>query len=143
MSDSEVMGLAFGISFFVILIFVVILIFFLLSLSKLSDVVRVENNYVTYVSKAWVWTQLIPVWGFIAMLVYHIKMTEATRAVEKEFDLNFKTIQYPEVLGWFYALAFLYAWIPVAGFASLVVWIIYWVQVASTSAQIIRLKNQK
>lgn len=126
-----------------ILALIAITIFYLLSLDKLVKTVRTVDDSFTFISRVWVWTQLIPLWNFVALIVYHVKMTNAIRALELKSELPKGEIKYPVVLGWFSALGALYSWIPFIGpLGYLVVWIIYWIKVSSTSKQIINLKNK-
>lgn len=130
-----------GLVIVVLIVAIVVFILFLLTLSKFTDAVESQKPE-TLINKAWVWTQLIPIWGFIAMIVFHVKATAAVRAFEVELNEPFNSIQYPVVVGWFYVLAPLYAWIPfVGGIASLVMFIIYWVQISSTSEQLFSKKQ--
>lgn len=122
---------------------IVIWVLFMLSLSKLVDVVRTKTLPQTFVSKIWVWTQVIPLWGFIALIVFNIKMDTAVRALETELKLPFKSIAYPATLGWVVILGILYTWIPLIGALILLVcMILFWVKVTSTSKQIQALKAE-
>lgn len=134
----ESVGAGLGI---IILIPFLIWIGFMLSLNKLVNVVRTDSLPQTYVSKIWVWSQIIPFWGFIALIVYNIKMDTAVRALETELSLPFKSIAYPATIGWIVILGVLYTWIPVIGALILIVcMILFWIKVASTSKQIESLK---
>lgn len=114
---------------------------FLLSLNKLVDVSRIDTLPQTNISKLWVWTQLIPGWGFIALIVLNIKLSTAVRAIESEFNLPFKDIGYPATFGWLVIFGALYAWIPIIGAIALVIFmILFWVKISSTSKQLIQLK---
>ncbi|RBQ32644.1 hypothetical protein CRU92_02715 [Arcobacter sp. FW59] len=120
----------------------IVIIFYLLSLDKLVKLIRDENNSITIIHQAWIWTQLIPIWSVVAIIVYHIKMLEATKVLEIELNLPKNTIKYPEIIGWIFALAFLYSWIPKIGVVlGAFAWIIYWVRIILTSKQIYNLKN--
>lgn len=131
-----------GMGLLILIVCFLIWLGFMLSLNKLADVVRVETLPQTFVSKIWVWTQIIPIWGFIALIVYNIKMDTAVRALETEFKLPFKTIEYPATIGWIVILGALYSWIPVIGTIALIIFmILYWVKVSSTSSYVQSLKN--
>ncbi|WP_418184921.1 hypothetical protein ACNSOS_08255 [Aliarcobacter vitoriensis] len=127
---------------FIALCIFIVIIFYLLSLDKLAKLIRDENNSITIIHRAWVWTQLIPIWSVVAIIVYHIKILEATKVLELNLSLPKNTIKYPEIIGWVFALAFLYSWIPVIGaIVGCSVWIIYWIRIILTSKQIYNLKN--
>lgn len=130
-----------GLGLMMMLIPFLIWLGFMLSLNKLVNVVRTEDLPQTFVSKIWVWTQIIPLWGFVALIVYNIKLDTAVRALETQLKLPFKTIAYPATIGWVVILGALYTWIPVVGALVLIIsMILFWVKVASTSKQIEALK---
>lgn len=135
----SIVGLIAAIAVFAIVIGVYVA--FLLSLSKLVEEIKDDNLFPTHVHKAWVWTQLIPGWCFIALLVINIKLDVAARALENKHLLHFKYIAYPSVLGWITALGFLYSWIPILGIiAYFVCTIMFWVKVSATTKQLQSLK---
>ena len=137
---SDIIGFIFGLSFLIIIIWV--LIAYLKNLAKLVDQLRDEDLTSTHIHKAWVWTQLIPAWSFVAQIVLNIKLESAARTFENKHGLSNKTILYPTILGWIIALGFLYSWIPGLGSLFFFVCIImYWVKVSSTIKQIIDIKS--
>lgn len=134
-------GAATGLGLLVLLIPFLIWVGFMLSLNNLVNVIRTDGLPQTFVSKIWVWTQIIPIWGFIALIVFNIKADTAVRALESDLKLPFKQIKYPATIGWIVILGVLYAWIPVVGTLALIIcMILYWVKVSSTSKQIKELK---
>lgn len=111
-----------------------------MSLSKLVDSIRIYDSLETKIHKAWVWTQLIPLWSIIGLLVLNIKLESATRAIENRCNLSNKDIKYPYMLGWLVSLGFLYAWIPLVGKIVFFVFAVtYWVKISSTTKQILSL----
>lgn len=133
-----------GIGLFMFLAIFLIWLGFMLSLNKLVNIIRTDNLPQTFVSKIWVWTQIIPLWGFVALIVYNIKVDTAVRSLETEFNLPFKSITYPATIGWIVILGVLYSWIPVIGtIVLLICMILFWVKVVATSKQIegIKLTN--
>lgn len=125
------------------LVFLLIFILFLLSMSKMAISIRTENPE-TYVSRVWVWTQLIPLWGFIAFIVFHIKMQSRSVVFEKDHNLEIKHLGYPTVSGWFYALNPLYIWFPLVGvIVYLVMFIVFWVKVTGVSSKAMAIKYSK
>lgn len=129
-----------GLGFLVILIW----IGFMLSLNRLVNVVRTDNLSQTFINKVWVWTQIIPIWGFIALIVFNIKADAAVRALETKFQMPFKTISYPATLGWVVILGALYSWIPIIGTLALFVFmILFWVKVVKTSKQVEELRARQ
>ncbi|BAK72236.1 MAG: hypothetical protein AB7S49_01895 [Arcobacter sp.] len=132
---------AVGAGLFVFLFIFLVWLGFLLSLNKLVNVMRVDGLPQTFISKIWVWSQVIPFWGFIALIVFNIKADTASRALESEFKLPFKEIKYPATIGWIVILGLLYTWIPILGaLVLLVCMILFWIKVSSTSKQIEDLK---
>lgn len=132
-TDGEVFAV-FAIGGLIALMFFIVAILFLRSLDKAVLSVRTENP-MTHVSRAWVWTQLIPIWNFVAMIVYHVKMTSAATAFNFDKQLPPSQVAYPVVIGWFYVFGFLYSWVPLLGaLAMLVFWIIFWVQISGFSS---------
>lgn len=118
--------------FFGSIIYFIVAIFYLLSLAKAAKSIR-TNNPVTYVSRVWVWTQLIPLWNLVAFIMYNAKMSAAVAVYNNE---NNTSIVYPVCLGWAILFSFLYAWVPVLGWiAAVVVFIMFWSKVANVSAQ--------
>ena len=138
MSESIVSLVAAIAVFFII---IGVYVSFLLSLSKLVETIKDDKLFPTQIHKAWVWTQLIPGWCFIALLVINIKLENAARALENKHYLDFKYIAYPSFLGWATALSFLYSWIPMLGFiAYMICAIMFWVKVSATTKQLEALK---
>lgn len=128
-----------GIVFTIVILIVMLGVFvaFLLSLSKLVEEIRDNDLLPTYIHKAWIWTQLIPIWSFIAFLVLNIKLDAAARAIESKHNLSFKYITYPSILGWIISLGFFYTWIPIIGFIAFsVCMIMYWVKISATIKQL-------
>lgn len=131
-----------GIGLFIFLVVFLVWLGFLLSLNKLVSVMRVDGLQQTFISKVWVWTQIIPFWGFVALIVFNIKADTAARALEVEFKLPFKEIKYPATIGWIVIFGVLYSWIPILGaLLFLIFMILFWVKVSSTSKQIELLKT--
>jgi len=131
-----------GLGFLILIIPFLIWIGFLLSLNKLVNIVRVESYPQTQISKIWVWTQVIPLWGFIALIVFNIKADAAVRSIENIYNMPFKSIGYPATIGWIVILGILYTWIPVVGALVLIIcMIMFWLKVVSTSKQISEIKN--
>lgn len=133
----------------------IIYVLYLLSLDKLVKTVRTENE-ITFIHRAWVWTQLIPFWINIAYIVYNTKMTSAIRALEKDLKLEKNTIKYPYIILYIAAtlnvimysnmdqiskisIAFL---VIVLATISFILMIIYWIKIALTSRQILKLKKE-
>jgi len=112
-------------------------ILFLLSQHKLVNTVRKNGVPETFINLAWVWTQLIPIWGFIAIIVYHVKMINAIRILEIENKLSLNTLTYPVAVGWLYIFGFLYIWVPIIGsIVYFVIFVIFWIKIVSVRKQI-------
>ncbi len=133
--SADTSGIVLGIVF--VFCYIGIYITFLMSLSKLVDSMRFYDSLETKIHKAWIWTQLIPLWSFIGLLVLNIKLESATRAIENKCNLSNKHIKYPYILGWLVSLGFLYTWIPLVGkIAFFVLAVTYWVKISSTTKKI-------
>lgn len=138
--SADTIGIVLGILF--VICYVGIYVTFLMSLSKLVDSIRIYDSLETKIHKAWIWTQLIPLWSFIGLLVLNIKLESATRAIENKCNLSNKDIKYPYMLGWLVSLGFLYTWIPLIGkIAFFVFAVTYWVKISSTTKQILGLNE--
>ncbi len=136
--SADTIGIVLGILF--VICYFGIYVIFLMSLSKLVDSIRIYDSLETKIHKAWVWTQLIPLWSIIGLLVLNIKLESATRAIENRCNLSNKDIKYPYMLGWLVSLGFLYAWIPLVGKIVFFVFAVtYWVKISSTTKQILSL----
>lgn len=136
--SADTIGIVLGILF--VICYFGIYVTFLMSLSKLVDSIRIYDSLETKIHKAWVWTQLIPLWSIIGLLVLNIKLESATRAIENRCNLSNKDIKYPYMLGWLVSLGFLYAWIPLVGKIVFFVFAVtYWVKISSTTKQILSL----
>ncbi len=117
--------------------YVGIYVAFLKSLSNLVDSIRYYDLQETKIHKAWIWTQLIPIWSFIGLLVLNIKLESAMRGIENKCSLPNKEIKYPYILGWIVSLAFLYTKIPfVGGIAFFIFAVTFWVKISATTKQI-------
>lgn len=146
--DSSIISLLSLIFFeFVIgVITIVVLILFLISLSKLIDATR-SYDLTTQISKVWVWTQLIPYWNIVAMVVYHIKMSNAISYIEDVQDMPTGSINYPIVTGWVYIftgfLLSILDFLHISNFITIIIgvicvicFIIFWVKVSNTTKAI-------
>lgn len=124
--------LAFSFFLFGSIVYFVVALFYLASLAKATKSIR-SNNPVTYVSRAWAWTQLIPLWNIVAIVVYNAKMSTAVAVYNSD---NNSSLAYPSGLGWALVFSFLYVWVPVFGWiAAIVVLIMFWIKVANVSAE--------
>ncbi len=136
MSDEEaaaagIMAAA-GMGLLFLLIYIVIVIFFVKAQNRLIDTLEVENEYIK-TGKVWTWTQLIPLWSYVATGVSIAKITNQfdTYVQEKNIQVN-PSNQYKPVWGWlFLGFSVAGAVIPLVGFAALAFFIIYWVNINS------------
>ena len=138
--SADIIGIGLGILF--VICYVGVYVTFLMSLSKLVDAIRHYDSIETKIHKAWIWTQLIPLWSFIGLLVLNIKLESASRAIENKCNLSNNDIKYPYILGWLVSLGFLYSWIPLVGkIAFFIFAVTFWVKVSSTTKQILGLNE--
>ncbi|OIN83498.1 hypothetical protein [Francisella sp. TX07-6608] len=74
---SQVIPIIIQISFVVIIIAsFVISVLFILSQQKLVNNIAKANNTSNKIDRAWLWTQLIPVWTYIALVITAVKLDE-------------------------------------------------------------------
>lgn len=138
-SAALIAGIGMTVFAFLFLFWFVVTIFFVLSQNKLVDAYAEANN-TQPISKIWTWTQLIPLWSIVALLVSIIKFSE-----EKQ---NFKTkygvvqSQYNPILGWSVVGAWFFSMIiPFIGIVAFPLWIVYWVNVSSASKSVLQAIN--
>jgi heme/copper-type cytochrome/quinol oxidase subunit 2 len=136
MSDEEAAAAgvmtAMGIGFLFLIIYIAIVIFFVKAQNRLIDTLEVNNKYIK-TGKVWTWTQLIPLWSYVATGVSIAKITNQfdTYVQEKNIQIN-PSNQYKPVWGWLF-LGFSVAGmiIPLVGFVALAFFIIYWININS------------
>ncbi|RZV15921.1 hypothetical protein D3M61_01130 [Aliarcobacter butzleri] len=68
-------------------------IYFLVNLDKLAKNIKDNKSILKY--RILVWTQLIPIWNFIALIIYNIRINNKIRVLEKELNLDRNIIKYP------------------------------------------------
>lgn len=72
---------------------IIMYIYFLVSLDKLAKNIKDNKSILKY--RILVWTQLIPIWNFIALIIYNIRINNKIRVLEKELNLDRNIIKYP------------------------------------------------
>lgn len=72
---------------------IIMYIYFLVNLDKLAKNIKDNKSILKY--RILVWTQLIPIWNFIALIIYNIRINNKIRVLEKELNLDRNIIKYP------------------------------------------------
>lgn len=112
---------------------VVVSILFILSQQKLAKALVTANSD-EQIHLAWLWTQLIPIWSYIALVVTAVKLDEQTKLYNKTHPkkLKFKA----SLVYWYVGLSLLNI-VPViniiAGIATIVIFIIIWANITKST----------
>lgn len=124
-------ALGMGVMAMVLIFFVVWLIvslLFIMSQNKLIDALAHGSSSMP-ISKVWTWTQLIPVWSIVALIVSIVKLSAAYKEYVAKHGESSKP--YNPTWGWImigsWVISLVFA--PV-GFVMFIFWIIYWVNIA-------------
>ncbi|AXH30705.1 hypothetical protein CGC45_04465 [Francisella opportunistica] len=97
----------------------------------------VEANNTPKIHNAWLWTQLIPIWTYIALLVTAIKLDEQCKIYQNKYTkkLNFKA----RFVYWYIGLTILNL-VPILNIvtiiASLVLFIVVWTNISKTTKEL-------
>ena len=114
----------------------IVSVLFILSQQKLAKAL-VTINSGEQIHPAWLWTQLIPIWSYIALVVTAVKLDEQTKLYNQTYEkkLKFKA----SLVYWYVGLTLLNV-VPVinviVGIATIVIFIIIWANITK-SAKII------
>ncbi|GAB4223035.1 MAG: hypothetical protein Kow0076_5090 [Francisella sp.] len=103
--NPELMLLIIKISIVVLIITsLVVSVFFILAQQKLSKYLSVINKN-EKINPLWLWTQLIPIWSYIALIVTAIKLNDQIKLYNQlyEHKLVFKI----SIIYWYVILSFL------------------------------------
>ena len=134
---------AFGLVVVAFIVMFAITIFFLISQSSFAKSMRLKNRD-KETSGIWIWTQLIPIWNFIAIPVTLIKLNEQFNTYILENNLlNSSTIKsYNNTWGWvWYIGSVVSIFIPFAGLISFIGVIGFWIHISNIRKSLITIRN--
>ena len=111
-------------------VMLIVEIFFLAAQHSFVKTIRVANPTLN-TSPVWIWTQLIPIWSFVAIPVTLIKIDKQFSAFVQENRLDESQIKfYSNTWGWvWYIGSVLSIFIPIMGLVSLAGVIGFWVHI--------------
>lgn len=127
--------LSFGLIIIVIISFIVSVMFIMSQQKLVRKLSQKDQEFV--INKAWLWTQLIPVWSYIALVIVTIKIDEQIKIHNKTSNtkLKFKAT----TVYWYVGLTFL-SFVPLLNFlttiVSLILFIIVWSNISQTTKQL-------
>ncbi len=115
----------------------VVMLFFILTQNKLIDILKLKNIENT-MSKVWTWTQLIPLWVYVAQVLAIIKISEQYESYINENNIKiYKITEYKPLWGWlFLVFGVVSIFMPLLGIVALVFWILYWVNITAVTKSI-------
>ncbi|MBY7733569.1 hypothetical protein [Francisella philomiragia] len=111
----------------------IVSVLFILSQQKLAKALITINSG-EQIHPAWLWTQLIPIWSYIALVVTAVKLDEQTKLYNQthEKKLKFKA----SLVYWYVGLTLLNV-VPViniiVGIATIVIFIIIWANITKST----------
>ncbi|MBK2106711.1 hypothetical protein IB684_07005 [Francisella philomiragia] len=111
----------------------IVSVLFILSQQKLAKAL-VTINSGEQIHPAWLWTQLIPIWSYIALVVTAVKLDEQTKLYNQthEKKLKFKA----SLVYWYVGLTLLNV-VPViniiVSIATIVIFIIIWANITKST----------
>ena len=123
----------------VVLIFAsfVISVMFILTQQKLNNVLA-EKNEVPKIHGVWFWTQLLPLWSYIALIVVAIKLDEQIKKYQNNY---YKNLKFKRVTVYWYVGFTVLNFIPVINILttilSMILFIIIWSNMSKTTKQIL------
>ncbi|WP_244972923.1 hypothetical protein [Francisella philomiragia] len=110
----------------------IVSVLFILSQQKLAKALVTVNSG-EQIHPAWLWTQLIPIWSYIALVVTAVKLDDQSKLYNQthEKKLKFKA----SLVYWYVGLTLLNI-VPViniiAGIATIVIFIIIWANITKS-----------
>jgi hypothetical protein len=128
-----------GMGLIMMITMLVVTIFFLLAQSSFIDSIKVENEF-NNTGKVWIWTQLIPIWAFIAIPVTLSKAKNQFNIYVRENNLeNSSNIKhYDSTWGWvWYGGTVVSIFFPIAGIVSLIGIMGFWLHINSVRKSIL------
>ena len=120
-----------------IIIFFATGILFIMSQQKLSNSLTNAND-THKIHSAWFWTQIIPLWNIVALVVSQVKINDQCKIFMQNH--NSEGVGYSITLLYLYLGLSVVGMIPIIGvlasIASLVVFIVFWVKMSKATKQI-------
>ena len=116
---------------------ITIFILYIISQNKLIDILKIDNlKFKTH--KLWTWTQVVPIWSFIAQIVAIVKMTDQYKVYIRENNIKPDAIsEYKPLWGWLFVGFSIFSMIiPFLAIIAFIFWIIYWINISSTTKSI-------
>ncbi|AEB27822.1 hypothetical membrane protein [Francisella cf. novicida Fx1] len=137
---SQVIPIIIQISFVVMIIAsFVISVLFILSQQKLVNNIAKANNTTNKIHGAWLWTQLIPIWTYIALAITAVKLDEQCKAYEAKYTIKLK-FKAPFVY-WYIGMTILNL-VPILNIVttivSLVLFIVVWSNISNTTKELVK-----
>lgn len=140
LSNQDIQQLTILIQFSVVIITVLSIVvscLFILSQQKLAKNLRRINN-TSKIHPAWLWTQLIPIWSYIALVVVAVKLDDQIKIYQSKHN---KTLKFKGVLVYWYVGLTILSLIPLINIAttiiSLILFVLIWSNITKTTKQII------
>lgn len=125
-------GIAAVLGFFVV--WIIVSIFFIMAQNKLIDAFGKTNN-TPPISKVWTWTQLIPLWSIVALIMSITKFSAEYKTYVAKYGEASKP--YNPTWGWIvigsWAVSLVFG---LAGIVMFAFWIVYWVNIAGATKAI-------
>ncbi|MEY8872547.1 hypothetical protein AB9G23_08995 [Francisella philomiragia] len=111
----------------------IVSVLFILSQQKLAKALITINSG-EQIHPAWLWTQLIPIWSYIALVVTAVKLDEQTKLYNQthEKKLKFKA----SLVYWYVGLTLLNVVSVIniiVGIATIVIFIIIWANITKST----------
>lgn len=133
--------LVFLISFLVV--YSVIYYFYLKTLINFIKSMKLETS-VYETSTVWVWTQVIPLWGFVAFIVFLIKIeTQYKFFLIENNNMDNLIYHYDSKLGWWLlGTSFVSAFFTPLVIVSFIILILFWVNIYRTTKSIISFNDK-
>ncbi len=128
---------SYGYAFLILILFIIIYILYIISQNKLIDTLKTDDDkFKTHTF--WTWTQLIPLWSFVAQVVALVQMTDQYEVFIKENNIKPSEIsEYKPIWGWFsIGASVLSSLLPSLFIIAIGLWIVYWVNISSTTKSI-------
>ena len=127
--------LSFGLIIMVVISLIVTVMFIMSQQKLVRKLSQKDQEFV--INKTWLWTQLIPIWSYIALVIVTIKIDEQVKNHNETCNtkLKFKAT----TVYWYVGLTFL-SFVPLLNFlttiVSLILFIIVWSNISQTTKQL-------
>ncbi len=120
-------GYAAGFQFFFLLLFIIPVIFFLITLQKTMNVIAIESRKM---SPSSVWLMLIPFFNIVWQFIMVSRIAESIKAECSRLNIPVKENKPTYSSGLTWNICNFITIIPIVGaLAALITWILYWVKV--------------